>query len=219
MNQENKSLIDIEETVETGAEEGVDNIENQEMEEWMNVWQEDMGISNDLQHLREVFANNQWHRRIKDILGIVLMVLGIVICFSILAGPTMMSEFVLAVFILVISSGFLWKGYHRMRQERAALPLSPGDYLEASEHNLTLMERDNRIHKWVSPIVFPGILGTAIWVFLEAGAAYSGLTVVVILTLMVVLLSRATWKIYVKKPRQFKTERQALEALNSEPND
>ena len=182
----------------------------------MNVWQEDMGQTSDLQQLREVFASEQWRRRIKDIIGLVLMLVGIVACVSILVGPTLISEFVLALFILAISAGFMWKAYHRMRQERSALPLSPGDYLEASKHNLELMERDNRFLQWVSPIVLPGILATSLWVFYEAWASYTGLTVVIIVTSMVVLLSRAAWNVYVRKPRTLAAEREALEALERE---
>ena len=201
------------------AEDGVENLTTREMEEWMSVWQEDMGMSSDLQNLREAFSSQQWRRRIKDIIGLVMMLLGIIASISILAGPTLISEFILAMFILLISAGFLWKGYHRMRQERSALPLSPEDYLKASKHNLALMERDNRLHKWVSPIVLPGILATTLWVFYEAWASYTGVTVIAIVTVMVVLLSRGAWNIYVKKPRKLKAERDALEALEIEIRD
>lgn len=195
-----------------------DTTEPEDMEEWMNIWQEDMGTPGDLQALREVFASGQWRRRIKDIIAVVLLLLGVIFCITVLMAPAFTSEFVLAGFVLLVSSGFIWKRYHRMRQERSALPLSPADYLEASKHNLSLLERDNRFLRWVSPIVLPGILLATVWVFIEAWALYTVLSVVLIVAAMIVLLGHSVWEIYVKKPRDLRAERQALEALEQELN-
>lgn len=199
------------------AETGIDD---EFMEDLMITWQE-VEPPADLSALREVFSNEQWRRRLKDLVGIALMTIGVIASIIILAEAALLSEVVMAVFILLIASLLGWKRYHRMWQERSAIPLSPGQYLEASRHNLNLLERENRFLQWVSPVVLPGILITSAWAMYDAylmGELFiytpGGLTVLAIL--MVVLLTRGAWNIYIRKPRKLRAERRALEALEAD---
>ncbi len=197
--------------------EEADENTTQAMDEWMNTWQE-MDTSGTLPALREAFASAQSKRRTKDIVVLIIMLAVIGVCAVTVIGPAMLPAFVLASFGLVVATALTWKRYQRMRRERSSIPLSPREYLESSKHNLALMERENRLLRWISPLVLPAILAGNIWIAhngWEIATASAG-SLGIMVTLTVVLLGFAAWKTYVSKPRKLKAERDALEELESE---
>ena len=124
----------------------------------------------------------------------------------------------LAAFGFVVASGLTWKRYRRMQRERSSIPLSPTEYVEASKHNLSLLERENRFTRWIFPIVIPFILAANMWIYYELYEVYamSAGSIGLLIAVMTILLGYACWKAYIIKPAELKAERAALQNLESD---
>ncbi len=197
--------------------ENEDNREDNEMEEWMHTWQE-IEPSNGLANIREEFASAQWRRRVKDMVSLMIMIVAAGACVMGLAAPEVLSVGLLAAFGLVATLGLTWKRYRRMQRERSSIPLSPTEYLEASDHNLSLLERENRFTRWIFPILIPLVLAANIWIAYDLYDVYamSGGSVGLLIAVVAVLLGYACWKAYIKKPAELKAEREALQKLEAD---
>ena len=191
--------------------------ENGEMEEWMNTWQQ-IETSDELRSIREAFANAQWRRRVKDIVTLVILIVSAAVCAMALASPEFLSVGLLALFGVFVASALTWKRYRRMQRERSAIPLSPTEYVEASKHNLSLLERDNRFLRWIYPVVIPLVLAANIWISYDLYLVYemSAGSVGLLIAATVAALGYACWRVYIKKPAELKRERDGLDTLESD---
>jgi len=205
-------------TDENNAADMVDKTHTPEpMEVWMNTWL-DTETPEELTRLRETFATAQWRQRSKDVLtlGVGALVAGA--CATILATTALLLEAIAAALGLLVMLTYAWRRYQRMAQERVALPLSPGDYLAATRHNIALRLRENRLLRRTSALVLPAILALNLWAAYEGWQIYlaSGGLIGVAAMVGIVLLALAAWRIYVRAPRKLRNELAALESLESE---
>ena len=202
---------------DNGSYEDNSNPDDLEMEEWMNTWQQ-TEPSHELTSIRETFASAQWRRRLKDIVTLIVLIVAAAACAMALAAPEFLSVALLAAFGLVVASGLTWKRYRRMQRERSSMPLSPAEYLEASKHNLSLLERENRFTRWIFPIVIPLVLAANIWIAYDLYEVYamSAGSTGLLIAVTIVVLGYACWRTYMTKPVELKKEREALHDLESE---
>lgn len=185
-----------------------------DMEEWMNTWQA-APSDGDLSLLREKFASAQWRQRLKDIAILTISIIAAAVLATAIVDTVLLSELVVGGSALVLTVAMIWKRYRRMRRHREALPLSPEQYIEATEYNLSLMERENRFLRRSSPVVFLALWAGVAWMSYDSFLVATAAPVSLVVTLVIAagLTALALWRAYVQKPRKLAAERAALDEL------